>query len=153
MRAPFQIRAALRRRSGTAVVEFVLGSGVLLSAFTGVFEIGYGLIQYNVLENAVAQGAHYASMVPYDSATTSPSAAFQTAAKNMVLSGSPAGGTPVLNGLTASNVKLVVSFDNGVPSSMTVSITGLTINALFGTFTLTEKPRVTYPYTGVWAPA
>ena len=136
-----------------AIVEFAMGSSVLLAAFFGTFEIGYSLIQYNELETAVAQGARYASIIPYDSATASPSTAFSTAVKNMVLYGSPVAGTsPVVSGLTSGNVNLTVTFANGVPSSMQVSISGYTINALFGTYTLTGKPQVTYPYLGVWAP-
>lgn len=142
-----------RGRSGTAIVEFALGSGVLLAAFSGTFEVGYTMIQYNKLETAVAQGARYASIVPYDSATATPSAAFLSAVQNMVLYGSPvAGDSPVLSGLTAGNVNLVVTFANGVPSAVKVSISGNTINALFATYTLTGKPAVTYPYQGVWAP-
>jgi len=142
-----------RNRKGTAVVEFALGSGVLLAAFSGTFEIGYSLIQYNELETAVVQGARYASIVPYDSATATPSAAFLSAVQNMVLYGSPvAGSSPVLSGLSAGNVNLTVTFADGVPSSMQVSISGYTINALFGTYTLTGKPQATYPYLGVWAP-
>jgi Flp pilus assembly protein TadG len=142
-----------RNRSGMAIVEFAMGSSVLLAAFFGTFAIGYSLIQYNQLETAVAQGARYASIVPYDSATATPSTAFSSAVKNMVLYGTPLTGTsPVLSGLTAGNVNLTVTFANGVPRSMQVSISGYTINALFGTYTLTGKPQVTYPYQGVWAP-
>src|SRR5712692_4299628 len=71
-----------RDRSGTAIVEFALGSGVLLAAFSGTFEFGYAFIQYNKLEMAVAQAARYASIVPYDSATTTPAAAFLSAVQN-----------------------------------------------------------------------
>jgi Flp pilus assembly protein TadG len=141
------------RRKGSAIVEFAVGSGVLIAAFSGTFEFGYTFIQYNKLETAVTQGARYASMAPYDSATATPSATFLSAVKNMVLYGSPvAGNTPVLSGLTAGNVKLIVTFVNGVPSAMQVSITGYSISALFGIPTLNGKPQVTYPYQGVWAP-
>lgn len=143
----------MSHRKGSAIVEFALGSGVLLVAFTGTFQYGYALVQYNRLENAVSQGARYASIVPYDSATTTPSSPFQAAVQNMVLYGSPkAGATPVLSGLTSANVTLTVTFANGVPESMTVAITGYTIDSLFGTFTLTGKPQVAYPYQGTWAP-
>ena len=152
-------RLSLRRprpvsqRKGTAVVEFALGSGVLLAGFSGAFEFGYALIQYNRLESAVAQGARYASMLPYDSTTETPSATFLSAVQNMVLYGSPsAGNAPALNGLTPGNINLVVTFSNGVPSSVEISVTGYAINALFGSFTLNGKPRVTYSYQGVWAP-
>ena len=142
-----------RNRAGNIMIEFALGSGVLLAAFTGTFQFGYTFLQYNNLANAVARGARYASLVPYDSATTDPSATFQTAVQNMVLCGSPATcATPVLSGLTAGNVILVVTFTNGVPSGMTVSISRYTINSVFATTTLTNKPQVTYAYQGIWAP-
>jgi len=135
------------------MLEFALGSGVLIAAFTGTFQFGYIFLQYNNLENAVARGARYASLVPYDSATTTPSSAFQTAIQNMVLYGSPTAGTsPVLTGLTTSNVNLTVTFTNGIPSAMTVSISGYTINSIFATSSLTNKPQVTYAYQGIWSP-
>jgi Flp pilus assembly protein TadG len=143
-----------RNRRGTAIVEFAIGSGVLLAAFSGTFEFGYTLMQYDKLETAVAQGARYASLVPYDSATATPSAAFLSAVQNIVLYGSPAAGAaPVLSGLTAGNVQLAVTFANGVPSSMKVSIAGYTVNALFGSHTFIGKPQATYPYQGIWSPA
>ena len=91
-----------RDRRGNAILEFAIGSGILVAVFTGTFQFGFTFLQYNNLQNAVARGARYASLVPYDSPTTVPSAAFQTAVQNMVLYGSPtAGTTPVLAGLTA----------------------------------------------------
>jgi len=142
------------RRRGSSVVEFALGSGVILVAFMGTFQFGYTLLQYNRLENAVVQGVRYASLIPYDSNTTAPSAAFQAAVQNMVLYGSPTTGTtPVLSGLTAQNVTLTVTFTNGIPSAMTVAITGYTIDGLFGSSTLTGKPQISYPYQGIWTPS
>ncbi len=142
-----------RRREGNAVLEFALGSSVLIAIFAGTFQFGYTFLQYNNLENAVARGARYASLIPYDSATTSPSQAFQSAVQNVVLYGSPTAGTsPVLPGLQASNVQVTVTFTNGVPSAMTVAITGYTINAIFAATTLSLKPSVTFAYQGVWSP-
>ena len=135
------------------MVEFAIGSGVLVAAFTGTFQFGYTFLQYNNLENAVARGAHYAAVVPYDSATTTPSATFQTAVQNMVLYGTPtAGSSPVLQGLTSSNVNLTVTFANGIPAAMTVSISNYTINSVFATTTLISKPSIRYAYEGVWSP-
>jgi Flp pilus assembly protein TadG len=135
------------------MLEFTIGAGVLVAVFAGTFQFGYTFLQYNNLENAVARGARYASLVPYDSPTTAPSAAFQTAVQNMVLYGNPtAGGAPVLSGLTAGNVILTVTFTNQVPSAMTVLINGYTIDSLFATTTLAKKPQVTYAYQGIWAP-
>src|SRR6185369_13033400 len=127
-RVPGEISPMMRtfgNRAGNALIEFALGSGILVMAFVGTFQFGYTFLQYNNLENAVARGARYASLVPYDSPTTAPSAAFQTAVQNMVLYGNPtAGGAAVLSGLTAGNVILTVTFTNQVPSAMTVWING-----------------------------
>ena len=86
----------VRDRAGTAMLEFTIGAGVLVAVFTGTFQFGYTFLQYNNLENAVARGARYASLVPYDSATTNPSSAFQTAVQNMVCSASAGSGRSVL---------------------------------------------------------
>ena len=110
----------LRRRNGNVMIEFAIGSGLLLAAFTGTFRFGYTFLQYNNLENAVTRGARYASLVPYDSLDANPSAAFKTAVRNMVLYGTPtAGTTPVLPGLTAANVNVVPGpFTIGIPSTI-----------------------------------
>ena len=142
-----------RDRAGNIMVEFALGSGILVMAFVGTFQFGYTFLQYNNLENAVARGARYASLIPYDSTTTAPSAAFSSAVKNMVLYGSSTAGTsPALPGLATTNVNLTVTFTNGVPSAMTVSVSGYSINSIFATSTLTNKPKVTYAYQGIWTP-
>ena len=142
-----------RDRKGTALVEFAIGSTVLVALFTGTFQFGYTFLQYNNLENAVARGARYASVATYNSATNTPSDTFKTAVQNMVLYGSTtAGSSPVLPGLAASNVTLTVTFSNGIPTTMKVGITGYTINSVFTTFTLTNKPEVSCPYLGIWAP-
>ena len=147
------LRRLARDRDGNAMLEFALGSSVLIAAFTGTFQFGYTFLQYNNLENAVARGARYASLAPYDSLTTTPSTAFQTAVQNMVLYGSPTAGTsPALARLTPDNVQLTVAFTNGVPSAMTVSITGYTVDAVFMITTFTMKPQVTYAYQGIWTP-
>jgi len=144
----------LRRRNGNVMIEFAIGSGILLAAFTGTFQFGYTFLQYNNLQNAVARGARYASLVPYDSRDQNPSAAFTTKVQNMVLYGSTtAGATPVLPGLTAANVSVVPYFGPlGIPTKMTVSITGYTINSIFASNTLTNKPQVSYAYQGIWSP-
>ena len=142
-----------RDRAGNTMIEFALGSGILVMAFVGTFQFGYTFLQYNSLENAVARGARYASLIPYDSTSTIPSGAFSSAVKNMVLYGtSTAGTSPALPGLTTTNVNLTVTFTNGVPSAMTISVSGYSINSIFATSTLTNKPKVTYAYQGIWTP-
>ena len=152
---PWLRRAAklARDRGGNIMIEFALGSGILVMAFVGTFQFGYTFLQYNNLENAVARGARYASLIPYDSPTTAPSGTFSSAVKNMVLYGSSTAGTsPALPGLAPTNVNLTVTFTNGVPSAMTISVSGYSINSIFATSTLTNKPKITYAYQGIWTP-
>ena len=153
MRKPLHFaREWRRRRGGFAVIEFALGSGVLLAAFSGTFEIGYAALQYSKLQSAVTQGARYAAMISYDSPTTTPSSAFSIAVQNMVLYGNPSGGTTAVGSLMRSNVAVTVTFGNGVPTTVAVSITGYSIDALFARIPLTGKPAAVFPYYGIWAP-
>src|SRR5258708_37326780 len=46
-----------KNRRGSAVLEFALGSGILMAAFSGTYPFGYTFLQYNNLENAVTRGA------------------------------------------------------------------------------------------------
>lgn len=146
------------RRRGSAMLEFAIGASVMLSVFAGTFQFGYTFYQYNLLKNAVMNGASYAAMRNYDSTTTTPSTAFLTAVQNVVVYGDPSGGTtPVAPNLATSNVNVVPTLNNNAssnqpPIAMTVSISGYTINAVFGSTTLTSKPTVTYPYRGIWEP-
>jgi Flp pilus assembly protein TadG len=135
------------------MVEFCLGAALLLATLAGTFTYGYTFLQYNKLESAVVQGARYASMIPYDSSSTTPSAAFLTSVQNMALYGSPvAGDAPSVSGLTAGNINLTVIFANGAPSTMTVSVNGYTVNSLFGSAPLVNKPKATFSYHGIWSP-
>jgi len=128
------------------------------SRLTGAFAqvtavLDTSVLQYNRLQSAVAQGARFASLIPYDSPTIAPSTAFLAGVHNMTLYGSPTAGTsPVVRGITPGNVSLTVTFTNGVPSAMTVSISGYIIDSVFRKTTLSNKPRVTYPYQGIWTP-
>lgn len=148
-------RVRLRRRrnqGGSAMVEFALGAGMLVAVFAGIFEFGYAFYLYNNLVAAVDNGARYAAYRTYDSDTATPTAAFSTAVKNMVVYGQPTTGTKaVAPGLAASNVVLTPIFTNSVPTGMQVSLTGYSLNAVFKTFTI-NKPVATYPYLGVYAP-
>ncbi len=142
-----------RRQGGSAIVEFALGSFILVFVFTGTFEFGYTFYIYNNLQTAVNNGAKYAALRPYEPTSATPEACFKTAVQNMVAYGDPSGTTtaPVAPSLAPSNVTLTPTFTNGVPSAMTVGITGYTLNAVVQKFTLTNKPQATYPYLGRYA--
>jgi Flp pilus assembly protein TadG len=145
-------------RTGSAFVEFALGSMLLVTVFTGTFQYGYIFYQYNALFNAVNNGAHFGALQIYDTNSSSPTNAYKTAVKNMVVFGDPTGTntTPVVKGLAIGNVNVTIgSLGSGstfYPTTVTVAISGYTINGVTGTYTLSGKPAVTYPFQGLYCP-
>jgi len=146
----------IRRRGaerGSALVEFALSFSLMFTVFAGVFQFGYAYYLYNTLESAVRGGARYASLRVYDSATGSPSAGYLSAVRNMVMYGNPSGsGPPTAPGLTPEKVNVTVTMDRNVPVLITVGITNYTIYAVVRSFTLNDKPRASFTYTGRFAP-
>ena len=142
------------RQKGSIFIEFALCFSLLFVIFTGTFQFGYTFYTYNVLTAAVRDGARYASLRRYDSNSGSPSGAFQLAVQNVVVYGSPSpasGATPVVNGLTTSNVNLSTTFTS-VPTSVSVSVNNFDLKAVFFTTRLTGKPIATFPYVGTYSP-
>ncbi len=133
---------------GNAVIEFALAFSLLWATLVGVFQFGYAMYIYNELAIATAQGARFASTVDFDSTSQT----FLTQVKNMVVYGSPTGGTsPLVQGLTAANVSVSWTADaSGVPQNMTVSIVNYTCDAIFRSFTWNSKPLVTVRYMGAF---
>jgi len=147
----------MRRRGGHAgergnsLIEFALAFGLLFPVFIGCFQFGYSMYIYNELQTAIRCAARYASLRPYESATTTPTTAFRTAVQNMAVYANPSGGTsPIAPGLSPENVSLTVSFESGVPRRMTVAIANYRCDAVFRTFTFNTKPRMTIAYAGRW---
>ncbi len=137
-------------RRGNAIMEFAVGSVMFFAFFAGTFEFGYGFYVYNNLLNAVNSGAKYAAAKTYDSNTGTPSAAYETAVRNMVVYGDPTGATknPVAVDLKPENVTVQVAYSDGAPKEVTVGIESYSLNALFAKFAIAKKPRITYPYLG-----
>lgn len=137
---------------GNAMVEFALSFGLLFPVMAGVFEFGYSYYIYNCLETAVRSTARYAATRTYDSPNATPSAAYSTAVKNMLVYGNTAGtGNAIVPGLTTAHVRLTVNFGSGVPDRVTVDVVGYTIDSVLGQLTLNGKPAATFPYLGRWA--
>lgn len=137
-----------RARRGNVVVEFGLAFPLLLTFMSGMFQYGYGFFLYNQLQSVVRAGARYASTADFDSAGGG--ATFQSNVKNMVVYGtSSAGTTPLVRGLTTANVTVTWQADGaGIPQTITVNIANFIINAVWGSITLSDKPRATYIYLG-----
>ena len=140
-----------RKSGGNALIEFALAFGFLFPVLTGTFQFGYAFFVYNELQTAVREGARYAAFKTYDSGSSTPSAAFTTSVQNAVVYGNPAGGTtPIVPNLTTNNVNLTVTWTNGMPTQMVVSIQNYTIDAFLRTFTI-NKPSASFNYVGVYA--
>ena len=138
------------------MVEFAIGSSVLIAVFTGTFQFGYMFYQYNTLVNAIEQAARYGSLLQYSSTSTTPTSSFSTQVKNMAVYGTPsAGTTPLLSGLSTSNIDVTITAGPGTnftPAKVTVTLNSFTLNGFFATQALTNKPSVTYNYLGFYQP-
>ena len=134
---------------GTALLEFAIGFFMLWFLFIGVYQFGYAFYVYNTLLASVTNAAELGAKLGYD---TSNSAAFTTAIKNMVVYGDETAGTKSLvPNLTTGNVTVDLHLDGGtppMPTNVEVAITGYSINALFSTYPLANKPRVITHYYG-----
>ena len=154
--AQFDSRAAYRqRRKGTVLVELTLSLTFLTALFLGTWQYGYAFYIYGELEQAVRAGSRYASLQTYNSGTSTPLDAFQTAVQNVVVYGDPApanGATPVAPGLTTNNVSVTVTWVNGAPTEMNVAITNYQLPTYFGNTTLNGKPTTTFPFVGIFGP-
>lgn len=146
-----------RRQHGSALIQFTFASLLIIPIFLGTWSFGTTFYLYSRLENAVRDGARYASIQTYDSINNTPSASFQQAVQYMTVYGdpnaNPATATPLVPNLTTSNVQLTVTFNaNNAPSQMTVSITGYSVPSYANRVTLSGKPYVSFPFVGQWAP-
>jgi Flp pilus assembly protein TadG len=144
---------ARRRRRGGVIIEFTLALTFLITLFIGGWAYGFSFYIYGELENAVRNGARYASKLPYDSSSSTPSSSFLTKVQQMTVYGDPtvSNGTPVAPNLTTSNVSVNVTMSNNAPASVTVAITGYTLPGYWNV-TLNNKPYVWFPYLGYWSP-
>ncbi len=144
------------RRSGTrggVIVEFALAAFVLVPMLMGTFAFGLAFRNYSNLLMSVRNASRYASLQDYDSWTSTPSTAYATRVRNMVVYGSPDGGkTPLVMGLPPSNVTVTIEMSAGIPRTVTVSVTGYKLVDFFYPVTLDNKPSVSFPYMGRFAP-
>ena len=138
-------RQRRRRHGGNAILEFAVGFGVLFLSLSGAAQYGYSMYVYNCLETAVSGGAAFASRATLDTRNS----AFETEVKNVVVYGSPSGtGAALAPGLTTAAVSVVRTPSSGFPDRITISISSITVNTVFRTFTFTGKPSVSVRFSG-----
>lgn len=105
------------RQRGTAMIEFAIALPVLLFMLFATAEFGLMISEYNTLTKAVQDGARYAASTAAGGSTgvVDITPAVQSAVANLVVSGTTGGGTPLLPGLSTSNVT-VADAGNGYVS-------------------------------------
>lgn len=135
---------------GNAVLEFSLVFLLLWALLSGCFRIAYSAYVYAALVNAVDGAARYAARVPFDV----PGHTFVGKVANVAAYGSPDGtGSALAPNMTRGNISVSWSTDtSGAPLTITVAVTGYSVNALFQTFTFSGKPSVTVRYAGTYKP-
>ena len=99
-----------RRERGLATVEMAIAVPVLLLTLLLIVEFSRALYQYNTLTKSVRDGSRFLSngtLIGNQQPSFSNESILAT--KNLVLSGLPQGGDPLLNGMTADDVLIEVN--------------------------------------------
>jgi Flp pilus assembly protein TadG len=150
------MRIARGNRKGNALVEFAIGSSILIPCLAGTFQFGYGFYTYNRIESAIADGARYASLRTYRCLSVGDINKVKTAIRNVTVYGSPNPTNTsrrLVPELTVDRVAVDYRLNSlNIPLDVTVRANGVQINAVFARFTLRDKPRVTFPFIGRYAP-
>lgn len=140
-----------RDERGIQLVELAIVLPIFVLLFAATAEFARYFYEYTTLAKATRVGARYL-------ATAAVKASEDTTAKNIIVYGNAAGtGTPILSGLSTSNITITRS--GGVPilpQTVTVQITGFRHQPVFdlGAITMTPtlsmnidvKPSVTMRY-------
>ena len=145
-----------KSKRGSAIVEFACAAPLLIMILAGTFQFGYTFYVYNQLQLSIRGGVRYASLMDYKGTSSACVANTQDTVKNLVVYGAPtpaADAVPVVRGL--SKAKVNVSFNpdtRGVPTAVTVEVSGFTVDGLFSSFTFNGKPLASVPYMGRYSP-
>ena len=136
-----------KSQRGNVIVEFALGWSLIWLLFSGLYHYGYSFYVYNMLQTSVANAAQLASQLNYDTSATE---TFTSQIQSMSLYGDPSAtsGTPLVPGLSGSNIAVTITLSNSVPTDVTVDIVNFSFSTIFNTVTLNGKPRVTVAYRG-----
>ena len=151
LRRRLELRRLGRDESGVKLVELAIVLPIFILLFAATAEFGRYFYEYTTLAKATRVGARYL-------ATAAVKTTEDTNAKNIVVFGNSAGtGTPILSGLTTSNVTITRSGGvSSVPQTVTVQITGFKHQPIFDLSKITNistlsmnvdiKPSVTMRY-------
>lgn len=126
-----------RDDSGIQLVELAIVMPVFLLMFGATAEFGRFFYEYTTVAKAARVGTRYLTSAAVNTAE-------DTKAKNLVVYGNAAGtGSPILSGLTTSNV--VITRQGGVPvlpQTVTVQIVGFKHQPLFDLCKMINSPSL-----------
>src|SRR5436190_17418388 len=134
LRRQRKLRRLGRDERGVQLVELAIVLPIFILLVAATAEFGRYLYEYTTLAKATRVGARYL-------ATAAVKPTEDTKAKNIVVFGNLAGtGTPILTGLTTSNI--VITRSGGVltlPETVTLQITGFKHQRIFDLGKLTKS--------------
>ena len=152
----FRLQAFTRDERGLQLVEVTIVLPIFLMLFAATAEFGRYFYEYTTLAKAARGGARYLSSTMVGSS--------EGKAANIIVYGNPGGtGTPILSGLSTSQVKITYTGPVlCVPETVTVQIEGYTHQPIFNLGALTKnvglnlnvdvKPSVTMRYLNTQPP-
>jgi len=128
----------LRRDHGTQLVELAIALPLMIVLLGGIAEFGRLFYTYSTLTTAVRAGARHAMRWERSSSWTFPETS------NMVVYGDYGGsGSPILPGLSTTNVRVVANGPANNVESVTVKIENYKYVPLFDLGKLTGIPALT----------
>ena len=140
------------REDGTQLIEFAIAFPFLLLMFAGAIEMGRLFYTYTTLTKATVVGARYLSSPPiafgangggYDSTDIS-------AAQNLMICGvaaSCSGLTPIVPGLSSSNITITPPASSGSVRYVTVTISYAYTPKVFNLAAMTGSSSLSLNYT------
>jgi len=151
LRRLLQLHRFGRDESGVQLIEAAIVVPIFMILFAATAEFGRYFYEYTTLAKAAQVGTRYLSSAPVE-------AVEDTAAKNLVVYGNPAGsGSPILPGLSPSQVIITRQGPiTLVPETVTIQIVGYQHQPIFNVGALIKnaglslnvdvKPSVTMRY-------
>ena len=137
-------RAACKRDDGNSMIECAILMPILILLFVGAAEVGRMFYTYTTLAKATKVGARYISTSRLATGTSTERTQVSNEAKNLVVCGVITDctlQTPILPGLTTSNVSVTLPTVGVNPTFVRVSITGYLFHT--GAFNLAARLGVT----------
>ncbi len=140
-----------REQRGQEIIEFAFMLPLLALLLAGVIEFGRAFYEYNILSKSVRNAARYLSASTVASDGTIP-ATYITNTRNIAVYGNiSSSGTPVLPGLSTSQINVLQPADVAAPGEIYVTVgASYTYQSLFS-FLLpssTFRPKETMLFVG-----